>query len=186
MTGLDAAAPAADRPKGITEVGMVVLLGGLVCAHAEEPKFPTVTLENLLDQRQVIPDQLPTKYTVIVLAFFQRQQAEVDTWLPSLEAWTASQPDVAVMEIPVVSGVWRSMNTQVLGLMKAGITDPEDRRRIWPFFGEAERFLAPLGLTDTEQIVVALVTADGRVAWLGRGRATRDALAELRAAAVKP
>lgn len=159
-----------------------MLLGGLVCAQAGEPRFPTVTLKNLLDQEQLIPTELPTPHTVIVLAFYQRQQTEVETWLPGLESWTEARADVGLLEIPVVSGMWKVMETQVIGLMKAAITDPEDRRRTWPYFGDAERFVTPLGLDNTDQIVVALVTRDGRVSWLGRGPATPGALAALQQA----
>lgn len=154
---------------------MFVLWGA---AWAAEPQFPSVTLENLQDEVRVVPAGLPHARTVVILAFYQRQQPDAETWIAAVEAWGRS--DVGLIEVPVVSGVWKALDAVVRAQMRSAIPDPTDRRRTYLYFGDPHTFLRPLGVADTERIVVLLVSQDGAVGWMGRGRATGTALRGLK------
>jgi hypothetical protein len=160
----------------------MVLLGWLLGAAAGEPRFPEVVTHDLLDEERTLPQDLPERYTVVLIAFFHRQQGDVDTWLPTLRRLEGARPDLGLVEIPVVSGVWKAMDDQVQAWMKAGIPDPADRRGTLPYYGDPDRFLDPLGLDGTDQIVVTVVSRDGRVWWLARGPATPEKVRALRVA----
>lgn len=160
---------------------MLLLLCSLVGARADEPRFPSVTLENLLDQERRVPDELAHPYTVVLLAFFRRQQPDADSWLVSLQSWSRQRADLGFIEIPVISGAWKLVPDVVKAELKSAIVDPADRGRTYLYFGEPDLFLAPLGVDDTDQIVVLLAARDGSVRWLARGPARPQTLADLRA-----
>jgi hypothetical protein len=149
-------------------------------ARAAEPQFPSVTLENLQDEVRVVPAALPHARTVVILAFYQRQQAEAETWIAAVEPWVHTQDDLGIIEIPVVSGVWKALNLVVEAELKSAIRDADDRRRTYLYFGEPGTFLGPLRVVGTDQILVVLVTREGGVRWMGRGPATGTALKGLK------
>ena len=158
---------------------MWALLVGTVAAV--EPRFPEVVTRDLLDAERTLPADLPAERTLVVVAFFRQQQSEVDTWLPALRDAVRTH-GVGLVEVPVVSGVWSTLEDQVTNAMKASIPEEADRRATPPYFGDPEPFLDALGLPGTDEIAVALVARDGRVLWMARGPETPESVRALRAA----
>ena len=79
----------------------VIILAGLTGCSSSQPEgsdmtdtntpkagyFPTVSGKNLTGQTFTFPADLKKDYNLIAVAFLREQQADVDTWIPKMEAW---------------------------------------------------------------------------------------------------
>lgn len=99
---------------------------------------------------------------MVVLAFRQRQQRDVDAWVAALPAGTP------VVEVPVLGRRWRRVSGWIEGGM-AGGTPPEARARVWCAYTRVGEVLASLGQRGTGSIAVVVARPDGAVLALARG-----------------
>jgi hypothetical protein len=145
-------------------------------------KFPTVTGNNLEGRRFVLPADLEGDWNVLVLAFWQEHQNDVNTWLPHLRGIAASTPAVRCYELPVLWQMNPIRRYLLDNGMRLGIPDRHTRETTITVYLDKPRFRAALGLEDERQIALLLVNRAGDVAWSGRGRFRDDAAAQLSAA----
>lgn len=80
-------------------VGALLLFGcgstvvrGKPCNPAS-PTFPQVTGENLNGRRFEIPIQLDAPFSILLVAFYRRQQDDVNTWLDTAREIAAAHAD---------------------------------------------------------------------------------------------
>jgi hypothetical protein len=133
-------------------------------------KFPPISANNLNDQRMSFPEDFEGKWNVVLIAFDQWHQNDVNTWLPFLNQVVESNPQVAFYEIPTVNRAPVLQRIWLDAVMKAGIPDRATRHRTVTIWVDIPAFLAQLQLPDARRIYVLLVSQDGEILWQTEGR----------------
>ena len=130
-----------------------------------DERFPTVVGTNLAGTSVRLPDQLDGRLNLLLIAFRQVQQADVDTWLPYTDALEARRPDVHAYELPVLAAAYRLARPFIDGGMRAAIPDPAVRQRTITLYLDKAAFRAALGVPGEDQIHVRLVDRSGATHW---------------------
>lgn len=128
-------------------------------------RFPTVVGANLEGSTVRLPDQLGGRLNLLLIAFRQAQQADVDSWMPYAEALEARRPDVRTYELPVLSTAYRLARPFIDGGMRAAIPDPAVRQRTITLYLDKAAFRAALGVAGEDRIHVRLVDRSGTTHW---------------------
>ena len=146
------------------------------------PSFPEVAGDNLNGRRFEIPSQLDAPFSILMVAFYQRQQDDVNTWLEVAREIAAAHANVEYYELPTINSGWGLVRNWIDGGMRGGIPDVGARERTITLYTDTAKFRELAGIDSPERIWVGLVDREGRVYWSARGRATEDSLRALRQA----
>lgn len=146
---------------------------------SSEVTFPDVGARDLegLDVR--LPEAFVGDRNVVIVAFQRQHQSLVDSWLPWLEARTATDPGLRFYEVPTIGRVWAPMRRFIDGGMAAAIRVPEILQRTLTVYGDVSRLTRPLGIEDRSTIALVLTDRVGRVTWSGSGGFDESVAAEL-------
>lgn len=144
--------------------------------------FPSLRAENLLGEEFAIPADLPGDLRLIFVAFQQRQQPRVNTWLAVADAMEADFPGLRYFEFPTIARPYRLMKPIIDNGMRSGITADAARARTITVFTNVRGFVEATGLPGTDDIAVFLLDTEGRIRYMDRGVRTDEKEAELRAA----
>lgn len=144
--------------------------------------FPTVEGRNLAGRDFVVPRDLPGRSRLLLLAFQQRQQRLVNTWLAVLDEVADQVPGFRFFELPVLATPWRLIRGFIDGGMASGIGDPVALARTITVYTDRDRFLEAAGIEGAGTIAVLLLDPEGRIVWEERGALTKGKLASLRRA----
>lgn len=126
--------------------------------------FPAVEGKSLMGEVVQFPDVFSKKaFHVVVIAFEQEQQSEVDTWLPSLKDLLEVRKDVDYFELPTISRMNAVMRWIIYRGMRSGIKDEGDRARTVTLHIEKEPFKSGLKIDSEESIVLVVVDDKGKV-----------------------
>jgi hypothetical protein len=139
----------------------------------------------------LLPDELPGERTLVVVAFRQRHQRDVDRWIelavalgvPASPLGAAVPMRTAVVEVPLLGRRWLPARRLIDGGMATGIADPVVLARTLTAYTAPLAFLRACGLAPPAQgteVEVLLAGRDGSVSWSARGApgpASREALA---------
>lgn len=125
-----------------------------------------------------LPGDLPAERTLVLLAYRQRHQRDVDEWIalavaigvPATPRGATGPLTTAVVEVPFLARVWWPARRLIDGGMAQGIADPDVLARTFTAYGMPSRHRAACGLdgrsgrgaggTEVEALVV---TRDGTV-----------------------
>lgn len=133
------------------------------------PELNTRTLQGVA---KTLPADLPAQRTLVVVAFQQRQQRDVDQWLAVAEkhGWltdlTQAQeqlPAYAAIEIPCLSRRWEPVRRFIDGGMSTGIGVPVVLARTWTAYTDVKRVQRALDLRNGDQVWAGAVSRDGQV-----------------------
>ena len=168
----------------------LVAAGGLMLAgwggevHAQEarPLFPTIQGRNLERRELELPADFAGERNVVLVAFKQRQQREVNAWLPALSAMRREAGNLEVYEIPTLHRGWTPLRGWIDGGMRSGIPDRSTREATITVYINKAPFKAALGITSESRIHVLLLDGEGRVMHRELGSATPAGVQRLRAA----
>jgi len=143
--------------------------------------FPAITGENLEGQEFTFPADFGGDLNLVLIAFSQGQQGQVDTWLSYAEGLELESSELSIYEIPVLGSSYRLLRSVIDGGMRSGIDDPEARARTITFYGNKPAMMEALALETERTIHALLVKADGEVVWQAQGEAVEDSIAGLEA-----
>jgi hypothetical protein len=129
-----------------------------------------------------LPHTLAGDVNLLLIAFRQWQQKDVDTWVPTATDLTSSYPTLRSYELPVISRMYRPASGFIDGGMRSGIPDPTVRDATITLYLDRKQFRADLGIDSVAEIVPMLVTPDGRILWRTAGRCTDSGDQSLREA----
>jgi hypothetical protein len=148
--------------------------------------FPQVVGRDLHGVELRLPQDLPARKTIAVIAFRQWQQRQVDEWISALVGAGipgtprgADDLDRVVIEIPVLPGRFSPVRRFIDGGMATSIRDPDVLARTVTVYGSVDRFCEPLGIERRDDVSVRIANRDGAVDWGMTGPVTDGALAEL-------
>ncbi len=133
-----------------------------------------------------LPGDLPAERTLVLLAYRQRHQRDVDEWIalavalgvPATPRGATGPLTTAVVEVPFLARVWWPARRLIDGGMAQGIADPDVLARTFTAYGAPLRHRRACGLdgpgvrdVDGRAEVEALVvTREGTVLWHASGR----------------
>ena len=132
-------------------------------------QFPQVSGANLERKRLALPQDFEGQVNILLIAFQQWQQGEVNTWIPTVQQLEAAYPNARYYELPTIRDLNRLSQAFINGGMRAGIPDRLARARTITLYLDKKTFCRALDLPDEEHIHVLLIDAHGRVLWRERG-----------------
>ncbi len=144
---------------------VLILVSTALVAEENVPVgFPAVEGKSLMGEVVQFPDVFSKRsFHVVVIAFEQEQQSEVDTWLPSLKGLLDEREDVDYFELPTISRMNAVMRWIIYRGMRSGIKDEGDRTRTVTLHIDKEPFKSGLKIDSEESIVLVVVDDKGKV-----------------------
>ena len=143
-------------------------------------RFPQVNGSSLSGTSHRLPGTLAGDRNLLLIAFRQWQQTDVDTWVPVAESLATELPDFRAYELPVISQMYRPVSGFIDGGMRGGIPDLQVREATITMYINRKQFLGDLQIPSVDAIVPMLVTPSGEILWRTTGPRTADAEAALR------
>jgi hypothetical protein len=137
-------------------------------------KFPAVTGSNLQRKKLRLPQDFQGELTLVLIAFQQWQQTQVDTWLPFARQLEETDPRVRYYELPTIQRLNALSRTFVNEGMRAGIPDPIARERTITLYLDKSAFRQALQLSHEDDIYVLLLDGQGKVLWRAEGAFTPE------------
>ena len=134
--------------------------------------FPTLHGTSLLGDDVELPAELPAERTLVLCAFKQGQQAQVDRWITRAvdELGVAPTPlgideraATAVIEVPCLGRKWRPVRRFIDGGMASSIAQPPILARTITVYGDVGAVLQALGAPGTAEVQARVVRRSGEV-----------------------
>ena len=135
-------------------------------------RFPEIEGTSLSLVEHQIPRTLAGQVNLLLIAFRQWQQRDVNTWVPTAAALAEEYASFRAYELPVISKAYRPVSGFIDGGMRSGIPDPGVRDSTITVYLDRKRFLRALDIDSVGEIVPMLVTPDGEILWRTTGRIT--------------
>lgn len=139
---------------------------------AVQVRFPEVEGSSLSGTLHHLPGSLAGDLNLLLIAFRQWQQTDVNTWVPVAEALGDEIPGFRAYELPVISRMYRPVSGFIDGGMRGGIPDPEVREATITLYIDRKQFLESLRIPSVAEIVPMLVTPTGEILWRNTGPRT--------------
>jgi len=184
-----------QRRKFIGAIGAIMVsitVAGCIGAGSNSPlgahstgSFPTVSGINLHGETVAIPADLRGEQRIVIVAFEQRQQADVDTWINALTGDLQANPRLSLYELPVIYEGSAAFRFWVNNGMRSGIPDSAARSRTITVYTNRDDFYEALGVRQSS-ITTFVLDKAGAILWRADGPATEESLAELRAFIATP
>jgi hypothetical protein len=162
--------------------GTAIILSTLAAfaAHGQPAAaFPTLKGADLNGRLLTLPRDFPAPFSLVFVAFEMRQQADVDSWRPFVEAARKARPSLAVFELPTMARGYRLMQFVIDNGMRSGIPDRETRAATVTLYTDVKAFTRAMGIQTTRQIVVLIVTPAGKVLGHVSGRYSPETAAPI-------
>lgn len=143
--------------------------------------FPSIQGQNLDGRNFSLPGDFAGELNVVFIAFKREQQADVDSWMPTLDTLKSRYPTLRVYELPTLARRFRLMRPVIDGGMRGGIPDPAGRAATITLYIDKDPFKRALGFTREDRIQIVLVDKSGHVRWQRSGPSTSGLRIELEA-----
>jgi len=127
-----------------------------------------------------LPKTLAGEVNLLLIAFRQWQQRDVDTWTPVADELAGDYPQFRAYELPVISQAYRPVAGFIDGGMRSGIPDPNVRDATITLYINRSDFMRRLQIPNVRSIVPMLVRPSGTILWRTEGPRTPRSEAELR------
>ena len=135
----------------------------------QEPHFPEVSGFNLMREEFVFPQDFQGEYNLLLIPFQQRQQQDVNTWIPAARELERTTPGLVYYELPTIYQLPTLSRTFINEGMRAGIPDQTARERTITLYLDKSGFKTALGITTEERIHIFLVDRQGTILWQEEG-----------------
>ncbi len=126
-----------------------------------------------------LPDDLPAARTLVLLAYRQRHQRDVDAWIalavalgvPPTPRGRTRPMTTAVIEVPTLGRRWLPARRFIDGGMATGIADPDVLARTITAYTDPAAHRAACGFVEDDGEVMRALVADptGRVTFHAEG-----------------
>ena len=143
--------------------------------ESQQATFPSVQGSNLSRKEYRLPEDIEGDVALMMIAFRQSQQAEVDTWLPIAKNLSLQFEPFVYYELPTIDRLPRLARRFIDGGMRSGIQDPTARQTTITLYLDKVPFRRALDIDSEETITVLLIDKEGKVLWRSQGPATPEA-----------
>ncbi len=139
--------------------------------------FPTVFTESPDGQRFVLPADFEGKFNAVVIAFQQRQQTEVETWLPLFQSLSDQTPELSFYVLATMQQLsnWQHEYADVGTELRRAVGE-----HVLALYVDLNRFNRALDLPTVSRIYVLLLDQSGRLMWRVEGECTAEKEQQLR------
>jgi hypothetical protein len=153
--------------------------------------FPALIGTSLLGDEVRLPGDLPAERTLVLCAFKQRQQAQVDRWIDRAvhELGVASTPlglgsdaTTAVIEVPCLGRKWRPARRFIDGGMASSIASPPVLARTITVYTDVGAILRALDAPGADDVQARVVRRSGEILAAAAGEPHGDGWAAIAAA----
>ena len=118
-----------------------------------------------------IPAGFEGNLNIVFVAFQQRQQRDIDSWLPFVTQLAAHDPNLLVYETP--GSTWtRCDGSSSTAASALGIPDHSTRTRTITLYTDRDALRQALDLPSQETMYVLVIDRQGRVLGGSRARST--------------
>lgn len=142
-------------------------------------KFPAVSGYNLHREKKHLPADLEGQVNLLFVPFWQRQQFDVDTWVPAARRIEAEIPALRYYELPTIQKMNFFAELFINEGMRAGIPNSLTRQRTITLYLDKNEFRQALEIDSESQISILLVDRSGEVIWRAEGRYSPEKEASL-------
>ncbi len=149
----------------------------------EGVRFPTVRGSSLSGRGYTLPQDIEGEVALLMIAFQQVHQFDVNTWLPVARDLSQQYKALAYYELPTIDRLNPAARLFIDGGMRSGIPDPVARATTITLYLDKPAFRQALEIPDEESIVVMLIDREGEVLWRMSGPASPEAIEALQQAA---
>lgn len=151
-------------------------------ANYQGTRFPKVRGSNLAGQEFILPTDIKAEFAVVMIAFQQYQQVEINTWIPVARELSDQADNLVYYEFPTIDRLNPAARAFIDGGMRAGIPDPIARATTITLYLDKSSFREVLQIPDEEDIVVMLINRQGDIFWRTEGPATPEGIQGLETA----
>ena len=148
--------------------------------HGMAIRFPDVEGSSLSMVPHRLPQTLAGDVNLLLIAFRQWQQRDVDTWTPLADELAVAYPQFRAYELPVISQAYRPVARFIDGGMRSGIPEPSVRDATITLYINRTAFMRSLQIPTASSIVPMLVQPSGPILWRTEGPRTTRSEDELR------
>ncbi len=141
--------------------------------------FPEVTGSNLERRRFTLPNDLEGDLNLLFVAFWQRHQALVDSWMPMATRLQNQHENLVAYELPVIQSRSKISQWFIDSGMRAGIPDRRIREHTITLYLDKAPFLDSLDISDDRTIQILVVDRSGNVLWRTKGASDPESEADL-------
>lgn len=160
-------------------------------------RFPRVPGRSLAGSEMLFPEDLAGEVNVLILAFRQHQQADVDDWMARLA--TAGVPQspphsddgralaggvvpLAMYEVPLLGARYAPMRRFIDGGMAVSIRRPDILARTVTVYGQIGPIESGLRLSNRDTVHTVVVERSGAVRLVAHGSVSDQSLAAVASA----
>lgn len=129
----------------------------------EYARFPETSGKDLLRRSRNLPADFAGDLNIVLVAFQQWQQRQVDSWVPFLRTLENSMSSLRYYELPVIQQMNWLSETFINEGMRAGIPDPDTRERTITLYLDKTAFRQALGLDSEDTIHIVVTNRYGQV-----------------------
>lgn len=151
-------------------------------ANYQGTRFPKVRGSNLAGQEFILPTDIKAEFAVVMIAFQQYQQVEINTWIPVARELSDQADNLVYYEFPTIDRLNPAARAFIDGGMRAGIPDPIARATTITLYLDKSSFREVLEIPDEEDVVVMLINRQGDIFWRTEGPATPEGIQGLETA----
>ncbi|MEM9925069.1 MAG: hypothetical protein AAF915_15180 [Cyanobacteria bacterium P01_D01_bin.50] len=144
-----------------------------------ESYFPEVGGRNINEEQYSLPGGFEGEYNLVLMAFTQRHQLSVNTWLDEVKSLEKKYPQLRVYELPTLPNFPQWQQQQLDNWMSAGISDAVARERTITLYTDVDAMKEALNFNNTSKIRLFLVDRNGKVYWEGEGAYSKEQFKEL-------
>lgn len=146
----------------------IVFLGCLGVLLGSPPLFaqamPPMTAADLNGRTLRLPQDLVGAPALLLVAFEEPQQKEIDRLIPLIEKAKAVAPGLRVWELPLIDDPGAAGRFVIETGMKAGIPSEATRSRVVSLYvKDRKAFAAAIGLGEAQIVYLVALGANGRV-----------------------
>jgi len=135
----------------------------------DSERFPTVSGSNLDREELEFPRDFAGDLNLVIVPFEQRQQLDVNTWIPLARELEATYEGFVYYETPTIYQLPALSRTFINEGMRAGIPDQTSRERTVTLYLDKDAFKQSLGIDSEEIIHIFLCDAEGVIIWRTMG-----------------
>jgi hypothetical protein len=150
----------------------------LIIPKSQE-QFPVVSGSNLERKEIEFPRDFEKDFNLVIIPFKQRQQIDVNTWIPFAQEVEAWFPRFIYYELPTIYEMSTVSRTFINEGMRAGIPDQTARERTITLYLDKDEFKNTLGISTENEIYLYLVDQEGNLLWQTSGVYTEEKARDL-------
>lgn len=153
----------------------------LVTSGSLAQQFPNIDTKDLNGRSLNLPADFNANRALLLIAFEQEQQTQINTWLPLAEE-LENQGRAKFYELPVLPSALRLVGGMIENGMRSGIPSQATRAKTLTLYTNVTRFRKNLGLGGKNQIYAVVIDRQGRVLAVQSGTYSSAKADQIRAA----